>query len=74
MRESSSDISLAEVKQAYRMEQSLVGLSLHLSQCLFHENDEIVLETARVLGTLFVNAVLNCLIAFRSICSYHELK
>ena len=33
-----------------KLEKSLLALSLHLSHCLFHENEEVVLETARVLG------------------------
>ena len=28
----------------------MIELSTHLAQCLFHDNTEIVLETARVLG------------------------
>eukprot|EP01036_Dinobryon_divergens_P034222 gene34222-44208_t len=35
-----------------KLEKSLLALSLHLSHCLFHENEEVVLETARVLGNL----------------------
>mmetsp|Transcript_19900 Transcript_19900/g.44321 ORF Transcript_19900/g.44321 Transcript_19900/m.44321 type:complete len:213 (-) Transcript_19900:76-714(-) len=34
------------------MEACMIELTTHLSQCLFHQNPEIVLETARVLGNL----------------------
>jgi hypothetical protein len=37
-------------KAAARLERQLVSLSIHLSRCLFHENDEVVLESARALG------------------------
>ncbi len=32
------------------MDRRLEELSVQLTQCLFHENEEVVLETARVLG------------------------
>jgi hypothetical protein len=35
-----------------RQQTSLIAMSKHLSQCLFHANSEIVLETARALGNL----------------------
>lgn len=33
-----------------KIERSLVSLALHLSHCLFHDNEEVVLETSRALG------------------------
>ena len=36
----------------------MLELSSHLAQCLFHDNPEIVLETARVLGKLFENVIV----------------
>lgn len=33
-----------------KMERQLVILSNHLANCLFHENEEVVLESARALG------------------------
>ena len=35
-----------------RQQTALIAMSKHLSQCLFHSNSEIVLETARALGNL----------------------
>ena len=35
-----------------RLQNTLLAMSNHLSQCLFHSNKEIVLETARALGNL----------------------
>jgi hypothetical protein len=32
------------------LSKRLLEMSAHLGQCLFHDNPEIVLETARVLG------------------------
>jgi hypothetical protein len=34
--------------------QSLLDMARHLSTCLFHDNEEIVLETARALGLLLI--------------------
>lgn len=44
--------SSTDSRQIQRLERSLVTLSTHLSNSLFHENTEIVLETSRVLGNL----------------------
>jgi hypothetical protein len=35
-----------------RQQSALLAMSTHLSQCLFHANAEVVLETARALGNL----------------------
>jgi len=35
-----------------RQQSALLAMSTHLSQCLFHSNSEVVLETARALGNL----------------------
>ncbi len=45
-----SSSSGREQRSADKLEQRLVDLSVQLTQCLFHENEEVVLETARVLG------------------------
>ena len=57
---SSSSVTSADQKQkpgsslaakaAARIERQLISLTIHLSRCLFNENDEIVLEAARALG------------------------
>jgi hypothetical protein len=39
-------------KDKKRFEKTLISLSTNLFNCLFHENQEIVLETLRVLGNL----------------------
>jgi hypothetical protein len=39
-------------KVIIRLEKLLVTIAIEVSQGLFHENNEIVLETARVLGNL----------------------
>jgi hypothetical protein len=48
----SSSSSSSSNRAALRLERTLLTLSTHLSQSLFHENSEIVLETCRVLGNL----------------------
>lgn len=40
------------IREVEKIESVLRSLSLHLSQCLFHENEELVLETVRALGNL----------------------
>jgi hypothetical protein len=47
--------------------QCLVDMARHLSTCLFHDNEEIVLETARALGNLTrYKGVLDCLSSSRA--------
>ena len=36
-----------------RGDSLLVSLALRLAHCLFHDNEEIVLEAARAMGKLF---------------------
>ncbi len=50
--------SNGDTRQVQRLERSLVTLSSHLSNSLFHENSEIVLETCRVLGNLTRRSVV----------------
>eukprot|EP01040_Poterioochromonas_malhamensis_P008892 gene8892-9629_t len=45
-------LTTAETKNCQRLEKCLIGLSTQLSNSLFHENSEVVLETLRVLGNL----------------------
>jgi hypothetical protein len=40
------------MKNVLKLEKTLTLLSTSLSNCLFHENQEIILETLRVLGNL----------------------
>lgn len=47
-----------DTRMYQRMESKLVELSLAVTQCLFHDNDEIVLETTRVLGMCLVYSLL----------------
>jgi hypothetical protein len=54
-----------EMKTALKIEKSLTSLALHLSHCLFHGNEEIQLETARVMGNLSrrpgpIKSLINC--------------
>jgi hypothetical protein len=51
---SSMDCSIQK-KTKSRIERYLTSLSLHLSHCLFHDNTEIVLESARALGNCNIN-------------------
>ena len=51
-------IAPQELRAVRKMDRQLVALCKHLSFCLFHSNDEIVLETARVLGkSLYHDAI-----------------
>ena len=45
-------LSGVPVKEIEKIDSVLRSLSLHLSQCLFHENEEVVLESVRALGNL----------------------
>lgn len=48
----SSNDGPTAVRARERQERQHVSLSRLLSRCLFHDNDEVVLETARALGNL----------------------
>jgi hypothetical protein len=56
-------------------ENQLAVLSRHLSNCLFHDNEEILLESARALGTiiyLYIYIYIHiyiCLYAYIHICT-----
>jgi hypothetical protein len=43
-------LSAEDAKTSRVLDRRLTELSVQLAQCLFHENEEVVLETARVLG------------------------
>ena len=49
MDESLSD-SIKVHSKGEKLEKQLVALSIQLTNCLFHENEEVVLESARALG------------------------
>ena len=49
MDESLSD-SIKVRSKGEKLEKQLVELSIQLTNCLFHENEEVVLESARALG------------------------
>ena len=49
MDESLSDSIKVRSKEE-KLEKQLVALSIQLTNCLFHENEEVVLESARALG------------------------
>ena len=49
MDESLSD-SIKVRPKGEKLEKQLVELSIQLTNCLFHENEEVVLESARALG------------------------
>ncbi len=50
--------SSGDTRQVQRLERAVVTLSSPLSNSLFHENSEIVLETSRVLGNLTRRSVV----------------
>jgi hypothetical protein len=45
-------LSVEDAKTNRILDRRLTELSVQLAQCLFHENEEVVLETARVLGEI----------------------
>jgi hypothetical protein len=54
----SNSCSPNDRKNSTKLEKNNVTLSVHLSHCLFHENEEVVLETARVLGQIYYDFLL----------------
>lgn len=63
-----NEIAISDTKKSEQLSLNFVSLTNQLGKCIFHDNDEVVLEASRALGNLTrCSASLNCICKSRFI-------